>query len=94
MESVQSFWIPEVRKMSNVQVILVATQVDLRKDDCSDHITSEEGKQFARGLNIEHFIESSSLNNSGVREIFENVVHAAITNKKSRVKWLKSILGS
>ncbi|XP_048735596.1 cdc42 homolog [Ostrea edulis] len=50
LESVQDFWIPEIRQIDRKRpIILVATQTDLRKED-SDHITAEEGRHLAKQI--------------------------------------------
>lgn len=96
MESVKSFWVPEIRKFSKkIPIILVATQADIRLENCDDHINLNEGKQLAKDLNVDNFIETSAFKNDGVKQTFENVVKSIIVNKKcSKAKWLKSVFRS
>lgn len=95
MENVASVWIPEIRKNSkNIPIILVATQQELREEDCPDHVSSEEGRLLSDKLSVDCFAETSAYKNDGVKETFESAIKVVIMNKKAKSKWLKSFFGS
>ena len=86
--NVSTYWIPEVRHhCPNVPVILCATKIDLRSNENTradlerrnlNMITTEEGIETAERINAFAYVECSSLNNEGVKEVFDEAMRAGI----------------
>lgn len=74
-------------------IILVATHVDLRREDDSGHVTFEEGFEFCREVGGHSFIECSSTDKVRIQQIFESVVSAVLVQKKGRFRVIKRIVG-
>lgn len=81
-DKIHSQWQPEIRQhMPNTPIILVATKIDLRTDervieDLNQHfgrgpVTNEEGTEMANLIGAVAYLETSSIQNNGVREVFE-----------------------
>ena len=77
-QSIAEFWVPEVKQhCRNTPIILVATKTDLRASESTQSdtvITSAEGTVMAHKINASSFIEVSSLNNIGLRELLRTIV--------------------
>ncbi|XP_062568641.1 cdc42 homolog [Saccostrea cucullata] len=84
LESVQDFWIPEIRQIDRKRpIILVATQTDLRVE-YSDSVTKSEGKNLAKQICAFSYVECSAARRTGVKDVFEQVVMASLKNRKRR----------
>jgi len=93
-ENVKSKWIPEIKEFRpNTPFILLGTQTDLRHSlvDITDAcITSTKGKKTAKRLGAEKYMECSSLDGTGLDEVFQEAIHLALNPHKKRQTW-KSI---
>ncbi|XP_063428500.1 cdc42 homolog [Mytilus trossulus] len=82
-ESIESFWIPEIRKIcKKTPVILVATGKDI--DDENNNVSKQEGLCIMDKHGIDAYVECSSYNKEEVNEVFEDVLLSVIKNKKRR----------
>lgn len=88
MEQVTEKWLPEIdQHMSNTPFVIVCTKVDLRDDASAiqemqdkygrDPYPYEEGRELARKLNAQAYMEISSLHKKGLREMCLQAVHAS-----------------
>ena len=74
-ECIKTRWYPELHHYCpNVPVILVATKTDLRDNDrISDTITAKQGRKMAEEIRAMYYMETSSLRNEGLNELFQLV---------------------
>lgn len=93
LDSVEEFWIPEIHSLDqSVPIVLVGTQLDIRKPFDSRHITSEQGQKVAKRLGADYYVECSAKENSGIRETFQKAVMAKIRNDKRKLDMIKRML--
>lgn len=93
LDSVEEFWIPEIQSLDqSVPIVLVGTQLDMRKPFDSRHITSEQGQKVAKRLGADYYVECSAKENSGIRETFQKAVMAKIRNDKRKLDMIKRML--
>lgn len=93
LDSVEEFWIPEIQSLDqSVPIVLVGTQLDMRKPFDSRHITSEQGQKVAKKLGADYYVECSAKENSGIRETFQKAVMAKIRNDKRKLDMIKRML--
>ncbi|KAK3787462.1 hypothetical protein RRG08_025728 [Elysia crispata] len=87
-ERVRHHWLPEMRKYSSTQTpfVVVGLKTDIRtkaqadSSDISPFITYSEGMREAGDLGAAQYTECSAKNNTGVKRVFEQTVHAALQN--------------
>ncbi|XP_061193437.1 cdc42 homolog [Saccostrea echinata] len=92
LESVQDFWIPEIRQIDRKRpIILVATQTDLRGEDTYP-VTKAEGKNLAKQICAFSYLECSAARQTGITEVFEQVVMATLKYRKRR-SLIKRVFG-
>lgn len=94
-------WVPEIEKHNpGAMKILVGTKADLRSDEDvlkelkdvgTVPVTAEEGTKIAANFHAEMYLECSSFKNTGVKEVFDNVVDRVVFSKKG-VKKKKCVL--
>jgi cell division control protein 42 len=100
-ENVREKWYPEVHHhCPGVPCLLVGTQVDLRNDPVAKErlgkqrqmpISQEQGEHLVRDLGMEKYVECSALTQSGLKNVFDEAIVAALTppvTKKSKKKCL------
>lgn len=93
LDSVEEFWIPEIQSLDqSVPIVLVGTQLDMRKPFDSRHITFEQGQKVAKRLGADYYVECSAKENSGIRETFQKAVMAKIRNDKRKLDMIKRML--
>ncbi|XP_052698421.1 cdc42 homolog [Crassostrea angulata] len=93
LDSVEEFWIPDIQSLDqSVPIVLVGTQLDMRKPFDSRHITSEQGQNAAKRLGADYYVECSAKENSGIRETFQKAVMAKIRNEKKKLEMIKRML--
>lgn len=73
-------------------IVLVGTQLDMRKPFDSRHITTEQGQKAAKRLGADYYVECSAKENSGIRETFQKAVMAKIRNEKKKLEMIKRML--
>ena len=97
-----SYWFKELNHFCpNVPIILVATKTDLREDENrTNTITTEEGRKMAEKVRAMYYMETSSLQQHGLTELFQRVIdvgyeHQAHTryDKKSHDLFYKRARG-
>ncbi|KAG7321596.1 hypothetical protein KOW79_014454 [Hemibagrus wyckioides] len=96
-ENVKLKWYPEVSKhCPNVPILLVGTKKDHREDpemlqklkeQKMTPVTEQQGKALAREIRAVKYLECSALNQEGVKEVFEEAVHAFLNPKPERKKF-------
>ncbi|KAF7344529.1 Cell division control protein 42 [Mycena sanguinolenta] len=90
LENAQKKWLPEIRHCSEpgVPFVLVATQIDLRREDGSGRlgstpISTAQGERMAHQLGAAKYLECSAKTREGVQTVFDEVIVIAITYKKT-----------
>ena len=85
-EGIFSFWWPEIRRFSSdVPIILVGSKIDLR--DNGTTISTVEGEAMAKRIGAAQYMELSSLQDTGLSELFEAV--ASIGYNYTRMKTIR-----
>lgn len=92
LENIPEKWTPEVKHFCpNVPIILVGNKKDLRPDPTAVKKMSPQGQEpveRAEGLRMKEkieawaYVECSAKTKEGVREVFEQATHAALSQKK------------
>ena len=83
-DRVETYWVPDLRQLQhNTPIILVALKTDLRRGD-GDNISFEEGKSMAEKMGAVDYIEVSSLENTGVSELFAEAEKNAVLYNPGR----------
>ena len=88
----ESYWFKELNHFCpNVPIILVATKIDLREDDNrTNAITTEEGRKMAEKVRAMYYMETSSLQQRGLAELFQRVIDLGYEHKTHARKDRKS----
>jgi len=83
-QNVKEKWIPEIRGQSKkTPIVLIGTQADLREDaktlvglraSKEQPITEAEARKVAANLGCEAYIESSSLTQKNLKEVFDSAI--------------------
>ncbi|XP_062568646.1 rho-related GTP-binding protein RhoQ-like [Saccostrea cucullata] len=93
LDSVEDFWIPKIEALEkNIPVILVGTQMDLRKSMKKGHVKTEEGQKMAKKLGVDYYVECSAKENNGILEIFQKALLAKVRNDKRKLNLIKRML--
>lgn len=97
-ESVKDFWVPEMKKNMNRKkpMILVATQTDLRNTmdyDSDVPVTSTEGQELSREIGALAYVECAVNTQSSVKNVFAEVVQAALKYRKKKSNIVNKLLG-
>lgn len=96
--NIKEKWLPEIKKAHKKQkhmppVVLVGTQSDLRNDASTlvalaEHksapVTEAEAKKLAASLHCETYIESSSLTQRNLKEVFDEAIVAGIKGRRKK----------
>jgi len=95
-QNVREKWIPEIRSQSlSVPIVLVGTQSDLRADaktlvglrnSKEQPIQEAEARKLAQTLGCETYVESSSLTQKNLKEVFDNAIVEGLKSRGSREK--------
>lgn len=105
LENIASRWIPEARHhMPSAKVIIVCTKTDLRSSTTTPKIVSTaDVKAMAERVKADGFVECSSLEGTGVSDVFNKVMEVVLTasdaskkaapslGKKMKSLWRRSI---
>jgi len=94
LQNVKEKWIPEIRSQSKkVPIVLVGTQSDLREDaktlvglrQCKEQpIQEAEARKMAASLGCETYVESSSLTQKNLKEVFDNAICEGLRSRNMR----------
>ncbi|XP_025758410.1 cell division control protein 42 homolog isoform X2 [Oreochromis niloticus] len=89
-------WVPEIaHHCPEAPFLLVGTMVDLRDDSYTlenlaksnqQAVTFENGEELARRLKAVKYVECSARTQTGVQDVFEEAVLAALENSSSKPK--------
>jgi len=94
-ESVESYWAHEINRLvKKHSVILVATQIDMRKSGHIQHVTLREGQALAKRIGASDFVECSALANDGVNNVFISIVSTALRYSKKKCISFKCLFNS
>ena len=86
-EQIQSDWWSELNHhCPDVPIVLVGSKIDLRDKEGIQTVTTEEGQAMAENIGAKKYMEISSLENRGVRELFEEVIRLGFQAKKKKKK--------
>ena len=93
LESVQEKWYPEITHFGpTTPFVIVGTKLDLRNDTeyyarhKKGFVTYDQGKALAEKLGAAAYVECSALNYVGVKEVFDNVIHAVLGQQSAKKK--------
>eukprot|EP00092_Neocalanus_flemingeri_P030612 GFUD01033239.1.p1 GENE.GFUD01033239.1~~GFUD01033239.1.p1 ORF type:complete len:306 (+),score=80.28 GFUD01033239.1:150-1067(+) len=94
LQNVKEKWIPEIRAQSKkVPIVLVGTQSDLREDAKTlvglrnfkeQPIHEAEARKAAASLGCETYVESSSLTQKNLKEVFDNAIVEGLRSRNVR----------
>jgi len=77
-DNITARWTEELdRHLPGIPIVLVCTNTDRRKDDCTSHITRQDGVDLKEKIGAIAFLECSSCARSGLREVFEAAVKSS-----------------
>lgn len=70
-EALENYWIPEIEKQCNKNIILVVAgnKTDLYQNE---QVTEDEGKKFAKTIKA-HYFQTSAKANNGIDKLFEYI---------------------
>ncbi|XP_034400823.1 cell division control protein 42 homolog [Cyclopterus lumpus] len=82
-ENVRLKWVPEIsHHCPRTPFLLVGTQVDLRDDKLAEGdqraLSCESGERLARELKAVKYVECSALTQSGLKNVFDEAILAAL----------------
>eukprot|EP00094_Tigriopus_californicus_P010803 TCALIF_10420-PA protein Name:"Similar to Rac1 Ras-related protein Rac1 (Drosophila melanogaster)" AED:0.15 eAED:0.16 QI:17/0.37/0.11/0.88/0.5/0.55/9/0/793 len=87
-DNVETKWVPELRKMGNIPIVLVGTKSDLRSDGTvlahlkslgnKSPITCEQGQSLAKKIKAQAYVESSSQTKQGIKDVFHKAAKLVI----------------
>jgi len=82
--NVKSKWIPEIRHhCPGIPFILVGTKSDLRKNNKTDEmISEEEGVAMAKDVGAVIYLECSAITQEGLHAVFEKAIRTALSKKR------------
>jgi len=106
LRNVQDKWAPELRHYSpSTPIILVGTKIDMITDPSilqrlTDRglspITTQQGQEVATKIGAKRFFETSVVNQTNVKELFDEAVRVVVNpepnNVKSKKKHSKCII--
>lgn len=77
-DSVQLKWMPELMEHSpGVPKLLIGCQIDARENNGHGFVSAAEGRQKAREIGAEYFVECSAVTGIGVNLVFRKAALAA-----------------
>ncbi|XP_062566229.1 uncharacterized protein LOC134228579 [Saccostrea cucullata] len=90
-ENVKQKWIPEIKQFKpDTPFFIVGTHTDLRHsvvDITDDCISTSKGKKCAKKWGAIKYLECSSIDGSGLDEVFQLAYSATVSPKKKRQTW-------
>jgi len=57
----------------------------------ADHVTTDEGSEFAKEIGAAAFLECSSLSMNGIVEVFQTVIKVVLKNRKRKSSIIKRL---
>lgn len=92
LKNVRSKWFPEINHhLCGAPWILLCLKTDLRSEtEESRVVTTEEGKAMAKELGASAYLECSSLNCSGVKDVFDEAVRIVMEARNGKKKGKKT----
>lgn len=90
LENIARKWHPEISNhCPNVPFLLIGTKTDLRTESVTAgnsqaNVSLEEGRSLAKRIGASSYLECSAKHGTGVKEVFENAVRAALQNSQQR----------
>lgn len=96
-DNVENAWVPELRKMGNIPIVLVGTKSDLRSDEAviarlkstnKSPITCEQGQSLAKKIKAQVYVECSAFTNQGIKDVFLKAAKVVLDSEKKRNKFL------
>jgi small GTP-binding protein len=95
-ENIKAKWYPEIQHHApGVPIILTGTKSDLRDDPNTAAqlasqglmmISIEQGEQMGRDIGAVKYMECSALTQSGLKQVFDEAIRAALNKPKRRKK--------
>lgn len=90
-ENVKLKWIPEIRQFKpDTPFFIVGTHTDLRHsvvDITNDCVSTARGKKCAKKWGAVKYLECSSIDGTGLDEVFRLAYKTAVSPKKKRQTW-------
>lgn len=94
LDNVEQFWLPRIRSLGkDIPVILVGTQLDMRKTNEQGHVSDEQGKFIGKQLKSNHYIECSAKMDFRIQDVFEKAVYAKIRHSKRKSNIIRRVFG-
>lgn len=91
LENVKLKWIPEIRQFKpDTPFFIVGTHTDLRHsvvDITNDCVSTSKGKKCAKKWGAVKYLECSSIDGTGLDEVFRLAYKTAVTPRKKRQTW-------
>lgn len=91
LENVKLKWIPEIRQFKpDTPFFIVGTHTDLRHsvvDITNDCVSTAKGKKCAKKWGAVKYLECSSIDGTGLDEVFRLAYKTAVTPRKKRQTW-------
>ena len=91
LQNIKEKWYPEIHHHGpSTPFILVGTKLDLRNDveyhakHAQNFVTYDQGKALAAKLGAAAYVECSAKNYVGVKEVFDNVIHAVLEQNSKK----------
>lgn len=94
LENVREKWIPEIKHyLPRVPIVLVGNKADLRDDDYTIRelgragqrpVSFEDGEQMAAKIGACCYMETSAIENRGVKEVFETATRVSLRKKNQK----------
>jgi len=91
LKNVSGKWAPEIKYHApNVPLVLVGTKIDMRSDASAVKkggrlVTLEEASAMMREINARAYVECSALSQEGLKQVFDEAIHAAMDGPKKGV---------
>ena len=91
-DEIHSYWWAELNHhCPDAPIVLVASKIDLRSKEGKKTISKEEGQAMAEKIGAAKYMEVSSLENTGVSELYQEVItlgfaHSVDVEEKKRKK--------
>ena len=92
LENVREKWVPEINHyLPKVPIVLVGNKADLRSDDYTIRelarngqkpVSFEEGERMAARIGAVCYMETSAIENKGVREVFETATKVSFRKRR------------
>jgi len=78
-DNIASKWCPEVRHhCPKAPIVLVATKIDLRREDPSHTLSTSDGKRLRAKIKAAKYVECSAKTRDGLQEVFEEAARSVL----------------